>query len=345
VSAKKKNVTERDYAPNIFDVARLAGVSHQTVSRVVNDLPNVRASTKDRVEKAIAELGYRPSALARALVTRRSRTLGLLAVGQPDEGSAYVTRDFTDAARAAQYQVTVESRTELSEQYLLAAFERFLSQNVEAIVVISGDRSVAATAAGLDVKVPILVVDADPPPGVASVALDQYAGGVLATQHLIDLGHTRIAHLAGPAWASDATERRRGFTDTMTRASLDPSLIVQADWSAAAGFRTASHLLDTASWTGLFCANDHLALGAVAALETRGMGVPWSVSVVGFDDLPDAEFYRPALTTIRQDFAALGRRALEDALVLIDGGEPSGHRLPVSLIRRSSTRERPPAPR
>ena len=183
---------------NIFDVARLAGVSHQTVSRVLNDLPNVRPATRVRVEDAIKQLRYRPSTAARSLVTRRSRTIGLITTGNPDYGPSSILLGFTEAARNARYLVSISSMLETDVTSMRAAVELLLSQNVEAVVLIAAHRGALEAIQGIDLGVPLIAVESSGRSGFHSVSIDQFRGAYDATNHLIALGHTTIAHVAGP---------------------------------------------------------------------------------------------------------------------------------------------------
>ncbi len=196
-------------AANIFDVARLAGVSHQTVSRVINGHPSVRPQTRERVEEAIKQLRYRPSTAARALVTRRSRNLGLIMPGSADYGPSSTVLGFTRAARAARYTVSITSVFEPDEESVRAATESLLSQHVEAILVVVDDRRVLEAAGRIELEVPLVAVDSTRRVGASAVSSDQYGAARMATEFLVSLGHTRILHLAGPASSTDGGERER----------------------------------------------------------------------------------------------------------------------------------------
>lgn len=326
-------------AANIFDVARLAGVSHQTVSRVLNDLPNVRPTTRARVEQAIAQLRYSPSPAARALVTRRTRTIGLIAPGTSDYGPASITMHFNLAARAARYSVDTVTLLDADPSGVRAIVEALLRQRVDAIVLIVEDVGVLDLVRGLDIGVPFVAVAASARRGPSIVSIDQYRGARAAVRHLVELGHSRILHIAGPPRSPDAIERLRGWRDELTAHRLDVVEPPHGDWTPASGY-DLGRALDLAGASAVFVANDHMAIGVLSAFRERDLGVPDRVSIVGFDDLPEAAYLYPPLTTVRQDFAALGSLIMQKVLLAIE--EPDtvteSTPMPTTLIVRDSTR-------
>ncbi len=326
---------------NIFDVARLAGVSHQTVSRVINDVPRVRPATRLRVEQAISQLNYSPSPAARALVTKRTRMIGLIAPSSADFGPSSIVLNFSAAARDARYGVVTVTSVNADASSIRPFVESLVSQRVEAIVLVVADVAVLAAVRGLDAGVPVIAVAAGPRRGPLTTSLDQYRGARSAVRHLIELGHRRIAHLAGPQAHPDSIERLRGWRDELAEAELVAQEPGRGDWSAESGFRFGEQLRDA---TAVFAANDQMALGLIAALHGRGLTVPGDVSVVGFDAAPDTAYYFPPLTTVSQDFAALGALTMERVLISIE--EPDNlvesTPIPTKLIVRESTA--PPKP-
>ena len=274
---------------NIFDVAKLAGVSHQTVSRVLNDLPNVRPATRERVERAIAQLRYSPSPAARALVTRRTRTIGLVVPGVSDYGPTSVGLHFNLAARRARYSVETVSSLDAGGASVRAAVESLLRQRVDAIVLIIADVAGLDVVRSLDLSIPVVAAASSARRDSHIVSIDQYRGARQAVRHLAEIGHTQILHVAGPATAADAVERIRGWRDEL-----------------------AAHRLVTA------VANDQMSIGLLSALRERGLRVPEDISIVGFDDVPEAGYLFPPLTTVRQDFAALGELIMQKVLVAIE---------------------------
>jgi len=326
---------ERAKAATIFDVARLAGVSHQTVSRVLNDLPNVRPATRERVERAIKQLRYIPSPAARALVTRRSRTIGLITTDSPDFGPSTTAVHINEAARDERYAVIMASLRRTDASALRQAAEVLVRQNVEAIILITSRRSVLGILQGMELGVPFLAV-ASQGSGLHRVSLDQYQGARRAVRHLIDLGHTDIRHVSGPPDSMDALERTRGWRDALGERGLVAHEPLQGDWSPDSGYAAGRQLL-AEKFTAVFCGNDQMALGLMHALTEAGRTIPGQVSVVGFDDIPEAAHFSPPLTTMHQDFAQLGRDAMELMLaVLNDYDAPNPLlRLP-QLVERGS---------
>ena len=341
VSVSASNKPAR--AANIFDVARLAGVSHQTVSRVLNDLPNVRPATRQRVEQAITQLRYSPSPAARALVTRRTRVIGLIAPSTADFGPASIALHFSDAARDARYGVLSVTSVDAGAASIRPSIESLLSQRVEAIVLIVADINVLNAARSLDVRVPIIAVAAGARLGPMTTSIDQYRGARTAVRHLVELGHRQIAHLAGPPSAPDAIERRRGWRDELASADLLAQEPGFGDWSAASGYQFGQSLRAEAMPSAVFAGNDQMALGIIAALKARGLTVPRDVSVIGFDDVPEAAYFDPPLTTVHQDFATLGALTMQRVLIAIEEPVSAAEATPIPtrLVVRSSTARSP----
>jgi DNA-binding LacI/PurR family transcriptional regulator len=327
----------RARAANIFDVARLAGVSHQTVSRVINSHPSVRPGTRQRVEDAIAQLRYRPSTAARALVTRRTRTVGLITSGTPDYGPASTVLGVVAAARSTRYTVSISSLSDAGPDAVRSAVESLLGQAVEAVVLVSGRRSALEAVQALQLEVPLVVVDPSSRSPFRAVAIDQYAGARAAVRHLVELGHQRILHLAGPVDAMDAAERLRGWRDQMAEARLLTEPPGTGDWTPDSGFAFGTEIADRRDFSAVFSANDQMALGLIHALTARGVRVPEDVSVVGFDDIPEAAHFAPPLTTLHQDFDALGRDIMTVLLdELDDTGSSPAPGVPWLVVRRST---------
>jgi len=303
----------------MHDVAALAGVSHITVSRVLNDYPSIRPATRGRVLAAIAELGYRRNLAARALVTRRSQAIGVLSPEVAQHGPASSVLAVESAAREHGYHPLVTAAA-VEHDATVAALEFLLDQAVEALVVIAPHETVLEAIRDLEIRVPLVTLQAPDRPG--GIGVDQAAGARLATEHLIELGHTRIQHLAGPERYLEAAARSTGYADAMARAALPAGVPLSGDWSAASGFAAAAQL--EPETTAVVAANDQMAIGLMAALADAGRAVPHDIAVVGFDDVPEAAYVRPALTTVHQDFELVGRRAVEVLLARLaaeDAGE------------------------
>ncbi|WP_211348701.1 LacI family DNA-binding transcriptional regulator [Nocardioides litoris] len=329
--------------PVMADVARLAGVSHQTVSRVVNGQDNLRPETRERVERAIKQLGYRPNTAARALVTRRSATIGVIGSKGGFWGPSTVHRTIQAAGREAGYFVSSANLQSLTRGAMVDAVNHLRDHGVEGIVLI------AATDEALEVArhqgalgVPVVVVEGDEGRAPWTVGVDQAAGAELATRHLLDLGHTEVVHLTGPLSWTEARGRMLGWQTAMYAAGLRPGPHLVGDWSARSGFEAGLEIASRRDVTAVFCANDQMAIGLLRALHEAGRRVPDDVSVVGFDDIPEAAYLIPPLTTVRQDFGAVGRRAIEILRAAIDGSVDAPARLIApELVVRASSAPRP----
>jgi DNA-binding LacI/PurR family transcriptional regulator len=320
------------------DVAKLAGVSHQTVSRVLNGHPNVREQTRLRVRAAIAELGYRPNRAARALVTGRSQLIGVVALNSTLYGPASMLAALERVAAEAGFAVSVGSVSRLDRESISGAVQRHLDHRVAGLVVIAPVASAGEALEEMPAGVPLVTVDGDPERAHALVTVDQVAGGRAATQHLLDAGHRTVWHVSGPPDWYDAAGRIHGWRQALTAAGAEVPPLIQADWSAAAGYSAGLMLARMPEVTAVFTANDHLALGMLRALHERGRRVPQDLSVVGYDDVPEAAFFIPPLTTVRPDFDAVAQAGLELLLAQIAGGPPTPSRvvIPPTLIIRDS---------
>jgi DNA-binding LacI/PurR family transcriptional regulator len=322
------------------DVARVAGVSHQTVSRVLNEHPNVRPLTREKVLAAIRELAYRPNAAARTLVTRRTHTLGVITEDTVLYGPTSMLYGFERAAHDA-YFVSVASLPALDRRSMLDAVDRFIGQGIEGIVVIATQDTAVAALAHVPVEVPLVAVGCGTRASVTSVAIDNEAGAAAATGYLLGLGHQTVYHVAGPTSCLDAKERVDGWRQALREAGAGEPAVLEGDWSASSGYALGGRLAEEPRLTAVFCGNDTMALGVVRALAERGLRVPEDVSVVGFDDVPEAGFYLPPLTTVRQDFGEVGRQALSTLVDRMSDAIPAGLRVRVApeLVVRASAAE------
>ncbi|MFC0006743.1 LacI family DNA-binding transcriptional regulator [Micromonospora siamensis] len=293
------------------DVARLAGVSHQTVSRVLNGHPNVREQTRLRVQAAIVELNYRPNRAARALVTGRSQVIGVVAQNTTLYGPASLLAALEQTAAEEGFAVSVGSVRDLDRVSISAAVERHLAYRVAGIVVIAPVESAGEALEHLPKDVPLVTVDGDPRRTAPLVTVDQVAGAREATRHLLEAGHRTVWHVSGPADWFDSAGRIEGWRETLRTAGAEVPPVVAADWSAASGYRCGQMLARMPEVTAVFTANDHLALGVLRALHEYGRRVPDDISVVGFDDVPEAAYFIPPLTTVRPDFVAVARASLD----------------------------------
>lgn len=312
------------------DVARLAGVSHQTVSRVLNGHPYVQEQTRLRVQAAIEELGYRPNRAARALVTGRSQLIGVVAQNTTLCGPVSLLAAFEQVAVEAGFVVTAHRVNVLDRESITTALERHRDQRVAGIVVIAPTASAHDAVDTVSPGVPLVMVDGDAERSTPLVTVDQAAGAFAATSHLLRAGHRTVWHVSGPSDWFDSAGRIEGWQSALEAVSAEVPPIMSADWSAASGYRAGQVLARMPEVTAIFAANDHLALGILRAMSERGRRVPHDVSVVGFDDVPEAAYFIPPLTTIRPDFAEVARDALDLLINQIEGR-------PVDEIRRTST--------
>lgn len=309
------------------DVADAAGVSTQTVSRVLNGYPGIRDATRERVLEAVAALDYRVNNAARALGTSLTRTVGVVAsdavLHGPSAGIAALER----AARARGRWISTAYTDSDDPADIDAAVRRLLDQGVDGIVLVAAHGSTPLE--GYDV--PLV-------PLYGESGIRQRSAAALVLDHLADLGHRRIVEVAGPADWREALARTGGVADAVARRGLVRDGRVEGDWSAASGSAVADVVADLvrAGATAVAVANDQMALGLMAGLAARGLAVPEDVSVAGFDDNPDAAFYAPALTTVRLDVE--GEAAEAVARVLGENADPPAD--PVLVPRASTVRPR-----
>jgi DNA-binding LacI/PurR family transcriptional regulator len=330
---------DRRRAAVMADVAKLAGVSHQTVSRVINDSDHVREETRERVVAAMRMLDYRPNSVARALATGRSKTVGVITFDTTLYGPASTLFGLERAAHESGYFVSIVSLLALDRGAVHDAVERLRSQGVEGILVIAPQTQVAFSMLQLPEDVPLVAVEAGPDEGVPLVAVDQFAGAALATRHLLELGHKSVAHIAGPADWLEAQQRVAGWRSALQEVGAPAPPPLVGDWSAQAGYELGRGLAADPEVTAIFCANDAMALGLLRLLHEEGRAIPAEMSVVGFDDIPEAAFFTPPLTTVRQDFLQVGRGGFDLLIEEIERGGRSPARLTVApeLVVRAST--------
>lgn len=331
----------RGKAPSIRDVARLAGVSHQTVSRVLNDHASLRSETRERVEAVMAELNYRPNPAARALVTSRSRIIGVLSAQSSEYGPASSIKGIEAAARARGFFVIVANVDGRDSSSITEAVNYLLDQAVEGLVVMAPQVRVQRVLEGLNLTLPFVTMQTSEEGDGHGLSVDQVEGARKATGHLLDLGHRSIYHLAGPQDWIEAEGRMAGFLQEMSARDVPTTAPILGDWTADFGYRAGRELLRMRDFTAIFSSNDQMALGLIHAVREAGLSVPGDVSIVGFDDIPEAAHFWPPLTTVRQDFGELGRRGV--AMLLNDLTEDTATVKTIipDLIVRESTA--PPA--
>lgn len=305
--------------PSIRDVARLSGVSHQTVSRVLNHHPSIRPETRDRVLGVMADLQYSPNRAARALVTSRSQTIGILAASSSQYGPASSIAAIESAARERGYWVSTANIEASDPQSIPAGLSHLMAQSIEGLVVIAPQVRVFRALAAQRIDIPYVTLQSTDLDPVHTLSVDQMAGARLATRHLIGLGHRDIYHIAGPQDWIEAEARMRGFLEEMGAADLPTTAPILGDWTAEFGYYAGRELLRVRDFTAIFSSNDQMALGLMHAIRDEGLDVPGDISIIGFDDIPEAAHFWPPLTTVRQDFAELGRRCVDLLLGDADG--------------------------
>lgn len=328
--------------PKMADVGRLAGVSAQTVSRYFTGSGYVGAQTRERIEAAIAELDYRLNQSARSLRVNSTGTIGVLTTGPSLYGSWSVLSGLNQAAARAGYSLlTVQLEADPAgagtPEWMHRALDRFLSARVDGIVVSSSHPGIEDLLERVWEQVPVVILSGRSWPLADSATVDSYQAGLLATEHLLTLGHRRVLHLAGPEGVNESHERERAYLDAMAAAELPALPVLRGDWSAASG-ATIGERVDPDSFTGVFSGNDQMALGFMSALRSRGRVAPGDYAIVGVDDMPDARFYSPALSSVSMDFAGLGRTGFEMILHRVRSGERTPRRVirPELIVRESS---------
>jgi DNA-binding LacI/PurR family transcriptional regulator len=307
---------------SIKDIARAADVSHSTVSRALGDSPLVSAQTKLRIQRLAHEMGYSPDAQARSLVMGRTRTIGVVATTITDPFIAEVIQSIETTAHQHNYSVILASSKAEPEREI-AAVEMLHSKRVDGVVVTSS-RVGALYQAHLErLGVPVVLVNSHTKQSGSytfSINVDDQRGGFLATDHLIQLGHRRIAYIAGPTNHSDGLDRLAGYRHALVKFGLpfEPGLVVPGTGDVGGGQRALPQLLALdPPPSAAFCYNDMTAIGLLHAARARDLSVPGDLAVVGFDDIPFASYVQPPLTTIAQPKPQMGRQAVEMVLALL----------------------------
>lgn len=340
--------TSHNRAAVMNDVARLAGVSHQTVSRVLNDHPSVSPATRERVLEAVRQLNYRPNAMARGLAGRRSRVVGVVSFDTILYGPASTLLGIERAARAAGYGVSIVTLERVDHAGMVSALSALADQSVAGVVVIAPQTAAAAALHNMPLGMAAVAVESDVGGEIPAISVDQVLGARLAVRHLLELGHRKVFHLSGPRDWLETHGRIEGWRAALEEAGLPAPKLMTGDWSARAGYTAGLELAGRDDVTAVFAGNDQMALGMMRAFHERGIRVPDDVSIVGFDDIPEAEFLSPPLTTIRQDFDEVGRRCIAALLRLIeadlregpDRPSPDPRVAPTLILRRSTASPR-----
>lgn len=331
--AKPKRIT-------MLDVAREANVSYQTVSRVINEHPSVSATTRARVLQVIQQLNYRPSKVARSLATNRTRTLAVITYGMRHYGPTQMVVNIEQAAKQAGYDLILANVDPNSLEDFQTTIERIERWSVDGLLMIAPVKSNRyEQLVEQFTPLPLVQIDITPGAKVPSVIIAQKQGSSAITRHLLDLGHTRFCEISGPMNWYAAESRHEGFVSALHSAQLTPIAVVEGKWTPQSGYTCAQKLLADYQFSALVVGNDQMALGAMRAIQEHGMRIPEGVSIVGFDDIPEAPYLAPPLTTVHQDFSELGRQGIEQLLQRIQ--EPTTIAaqwvIPTTLILRDST--------
>jgi len=335
----------RKTGPSIEDVAKLAGVSAQTVSRVSTGANVVRPDTRERVLRAMQQLGYTPNGAARALRNGTYGTIGLIAHRFSRTGEALTTEAVVRAAQAQGYAVTLLSVPDLAGDAGEPAAHRLPHQAIDGLIIIRAERATAESLA-LPQGMPVAVSDSRFGGHYPSVVSDQVQGSRDAVRHLLDLGHSSVSHLAGPADSGPARVRTGTWQRCLEEAGIQPPHLWRGDWTAESGYLVGRQIAEDRTITAVFCANDEMSFGLIRALHEAGRRVPQEVSVVGFDAIALSEFASPPLTTIRQDFTQIGVELVRLVVgQLRHGPEVVRDRvlIPTDLVVRATTTHPPSA--
>ena len=321
----------------IYDVARKAGVSHQTVTRYLNGFEGIRPATRERVQAALVELQYKPNSAARYLRSQQTNRIGILAHKMELAGPGRVIAGATSTARARGYVLDIVSMDGEDVTSVDAALDVILDHQIAGVFGTAQTEVVRQALIERALDVPIAIVGA-----IALEGAENPLGlaGRLAARHLIELGHRRVGFLGGPsAWLASG-ERRSGFLQEARLHGLDIVWEAEGDWSAASGFDAAASVMAEDGLTAIACANDSMAIGMISGLAERGLSVPGDISVIGMDDAPDSRYVLPALSTVRLDFEGEGADNMQRLIAMIEGTESAPHwlHLPPAMIWRDSSR-------
>ena len=324
---------------NIYDVADLAGVSHQTVSRVLNNHPSLKPETRAKVEQAIAKLEYRPNQAARQLVTSQSQLIGLLVSGTELFGPSGILKSIESEARTSGYSVITISVLSRSRESWMDAIGQLRGLNIDGVITVAMPREVIDEVKAALPDAELVVVATEPSKNFEVINIDDLNGGLLATNHLIDQGHTKILHISGPVAQYESQMRKLGYERAMKKAGLKTQ-VLDGDWSISTGLELGEKIFSSKDLpTAIFCSNDHLSLGVIKAASHKGLRIPEDISLIGFDDIPEAQYLLPSLTTVKQDFIELGEIVI--AKVLSNLKEKSKNETlfmqPKLIVRNSTT--------
>lgn len=344
-------MTIRHKRPTIKQVAQTAGVSTQTVSRVLNNRPDVSPETRERVQKIIETLSYRPSALARSLIQQRSYTLGVVTAGLKYTGPSRTLSGITVAAEESGYALLLKEMPSFDASRVEPVLQSFNARHVDGIIWAVPE--VGANRAWLEhqlpeMEVPIVFLTMQPRSNLPVVSIDNYQGGRSAAAHLVEQGYRHIGHISGPLDWWEARQRRQGWQDSLEQAGMaaGDKHTVEGNWSSASGYQAFLKLIGQyPEMDAVFAANDQMGLGVIQAAWQKNLRVPKELGVVGFDNIPEAPYFTPALTTVQSEQYAVGKVAVEKMIRIIEAQEDPqpGENEPVILtptliVRESSLR-------
>jgi LacI family transcriptional regulator len=345
-------VTARSSRATIKEVASAAGVSTQTVSRVINERPDVSLETRKRVQTVIDQLGFQPSALARSLIRQRSYTLGVVTAGLRHVGPSRTLSGITAAAEESGYALLLKELPYYDTNHITPIFQALLSRHVDGIIWAVpevGDNRTWVGRLPLDLDIPIVYLAMEPRKNISVVSINNYLGGRIAMAHLLEQGYRNIGHLAGPLDWWEARERLKAWKDALREAGREvrDEHWVEGNWSSASGAPAIEKLLvQYPEMDGVFVANDQMALSVLQAANLRGLKVPHELGVVGFDNMPESAYFSPTLTTVQQDQYNVAKVAVEEITKIIESGweglEPVDSKsimlAPTLVVRQSSLR-------
>jgi DNA-binding LacI/PurR family transcriptional regulator len=299
----------------------------------------VSGGTRQHVINVMNETGYRPNGAARALKRGSFRTIGVITFAQSPLANMCTLEAIASRAARQGFATTLIPITASTKADIQGAFSRMGELAVDAVIAIIESHLLEGTAVTLPPAVKVLVVDSEAGGQHGVVATDQAGGIQKAVQHLLDLGHETVWLVGGPEGSSTGERRSTAWRNTLTAAGRPTPTVVRGDWSASSGYAAGLRLADEAECTAVFAANDHMALGLLRALHEKGKSVPGEISLIGFDDVPEASSYAPPLTTVQQGFAEIGARCVDSVLKQLDGNDTEAEiaLIPTELVIREST--------
>lgn len=338
----------------IKEVAFAAGVSTQTVSRVINDRPDVSPETRKRIQNIIDQLGFQPSALARSLISQRSYTLGVVTAGLKLLGPSRTLSGITQAAEAAGYSLLLKELSNFDVINIIPIIQTLISHHVDGIIWAVpevGENRNWVNKLSLDLTIPIVYLTMKSQAQVSVVSINNYFGGQMAVSHLLEQGYRHIGHISGPLDWWEARERKAAWNDVLRDANLEvkDEHWVEGNWSSSSGALAIEKLLTQyPEMDAIFVANDQMALSVMQFACRSGLQIPDDIGVVGFDDIPESAYFWPPLTTVNQDQQNVGEVAVDEIIKIIESGwqeqrpaQPKSILVtPNLIVRKSSMRNK-----